>query len=247
MTATLAGRTPGVHLADAGRAQAAALAMRLSALPVVAVVSSPLERCIETAEPIGAACSARVETDDRLLECDYGDWTGRPLAELGKEPAWRVVQDHASAAAFPGGESLRAMQHRAVEAVRDWNSRLTAPPDPADGTATVKGGASDENRRPSGVVWVAVTHGDVIKAVLADALGMHLDAFQRIVVDVASVSAVHYTPLRPFVSRVNDRGGTDDDLRPSAADGSSDAVVGGPTGGTDAAGDVVGSSAGQAT
>jgi probable phosphomutase (TIGR03848 family) len=220
--ATLAGRASGVRLSDDGHAQAAAVAGRLAGLPVAAVISSPLERCTETAAPIAAALGLTSETDDRLVECDYGDWTGRPLAELSKDPAWRVVQDHASAAVFPGGESLRGMQQRAVDAVRDRNARL-AP----------------------GGLWVAVTHADVIKAVLADALGMHLDAFQRIVVDVASVSVIRYTPLRPFVSRVNDRGGSYDDLIPSPSnddsdtpdqgpdrgpDRSSDAVVGGPPG-----------------
>lgn len=228
---TLAGWTPGVGLDDTGRVQARTLAGRLAALPIVALVSSPLQRCQETAGELlavrGPRGTARPEpqTDDRLGECRYGDWTGRPLKELAKDPLWRVVQAHPSAVTFPGpgGESLPDMQHRAVCAVREHDAKVAA----AHG---------DE------AVWVAVSHGDVIKAVLADALGMHLDAFQRLVVDPCSVSAVRYTPLRPFALRINDTGG---DLAPFAppkrpgrrrrrAGVSSDAVVGGSTGVQDA-------------
>jgi probable phosphomutase (TIGR03848 family) len=184
---TLAGWTPGVHLDDRGRAQAAALAERLAGLPVAAVVSSPLERCRETAEPLAAARDLEVELDDRLGECRYGEWTGAALKDLARQPLWKVVQQHPSAVVFPGGESLRAVQERAVDAVRAA----------ADRAAAAHG---------DDALVVAVSHGDVIKAVLADALGMHLDCFQRLVIDPASVSAVTYTPLRPFVSRVGDTG-----------------------------------------
>ena len=208
----LAGWTPGVHLAEKGRQQAAALAERLSTVPLAAVVSSPLERCQETAAAIVAGRDVLVESDDRLGECRYGDWTGQELKKLVKDPLWKVVQAHPSAAAFPGGESLRETQARAVAAVRAHNQALGA-----DAT------------------WVAVTHGDVIKAVLADALGMHLDLFQRIVVDPCSVSVVRYTELRPFVARMNDTGGTVDDLLPpkkrsARRKPTSDAVVGGGAG-----------------
>lgn len=188
-TGVLAGRSPGVALDETGRDQAAATGRRLAGLPIARVVSSPLERCRQTAEALVTALGREVDVqlDDRLIECGYGDWTGEELKKLAKNPLWKVVQAHPSAATFPGGESIREMQARAVEAMRDWDARVSAA-----------GGAQ--------ALWVAVSHGDVIKAVLADALGAHLDSFQRIVVDPGSVSAVVYTPLRPFVVRLNDSG-----------------------------------------
>jgi probable phosphomutase (TIGR03848 family) len=209
----LAGWTPGVHLAEKGREQATALAERLAVVPVAAIVSSPLERCQETAAAIAAGRSAlAIQTDDRLGECRYGDWEGQPLKTLAKDPLWKVVQAHPSAARFPGGEALRETQARAVEAIRAHNAAL-----------------GDD------ATWIAVSHGDVIKAILADALGMHLDAFQRIQVDPASVSVIRYTELRPFVVRMNDRGGAVSDLVPPKKrsrrrKASSDAAVGGGAG-----------------
>lgn len=214
----LAGWTPGVELDDTGRAQAAALADRLAGIPLARVVSSPLERCRQTLEPLLAARPELAEPvlDDRLGECHYGDWTGRPLSELAEEPLWRIVQDHASAAVFPGGESLRELSHRTVDAVREWDGKVAA-------------------EHGEDAVWVACSHGDVIKAVVADALGLHLDHFQRINVEPCSVTAVRYTARRPFVLRVGDTG----DLsslaprpRPAgeAAAPAGDAVVGGATG-----------------
>lgn len=188
----LAGWTPGVHLDDRGREQAADLAQRLAPVPLAAVVSSPLERCQETAEAIVAGRDGTgVATDERLGECRYGDWTGKPLKKLAKERLWRVVQSHPSAATFPGddGESLRDTQHRAVNAVRDWNRRL-----------------GDD------ATYLVCTHADVIKAVAADALGLHLDLFQRIQVDPCSLTVIRYTDLRPFVVRLNDTGGRVDQL-----------------------------------
>jgi probable phosphomutase (TIGR03848 family) len=212
----LAGWTPGVHLAEKGREQVTALSKRLAGVPVAAVVSSPLERCRETAAALLAGRESEVVIDDRLGECRYGDWTGQELKKLVKDPMWKVVQAHPSAAAFPGGEALRETQARAVTAIREHNAQLGA-----DAT------------------WIAVTHGDVIKAVLADALGMHLDLFQRIVVDPGSVSVVRYTELRPFVVRMNDVGGSVADLVPAKKPrgrrkSSSDAVVGGGAGSADA-------------
>jgi probable phosphomutase (TIGR03848 family) len=210
----LAGWTPGVRLDDAGTAQVQAVAERLAAVPLAAVVSSPLERCQQTAGAVVAGRSVELQTDDRLGEARYGDWTGRPIKELVKDPMWKVVQQHPSAAVFPGaeGEGLAQTQARAVAAVREWNARLG--PD---------------------AVWLACSHGDVIKAVLADALGVHLDQFQRIVVDPASLSVVTYTDTRPFVARVNDTGGDVSALVPPkkkrrSRKASSDAVVGGGAG-----------------
>lgn len=216
----LAGRTPKVALADTGVKQAATLVDRLSAVPLSAVVTSPLQRCRQTVAPLVAARGLPVVTDAALSEVDYGEWTGRKLSSLFKEPLWQVVQAHPSAAVFPGGEGLAQMQARAVAAVRAHTARIEAEFGP-------------------NAVWVACSHGDVIKAVLADALGVHLDAFQRIVVDPCSVSAVQYTHTRPFVLRVNDNGGDLAGLVPPPAKkgrsrkpkaASSDAVVGGTTG-----------------
>ena len=185
----LAGRTPGVRLDDVGKRQAADLGTRMAGLPIAAIVSSPLERCRQTAGALASALSASVQvtTDKRLTECGYGDWTGRSLKDLAKEPLWKVVQGQPSAVEFPGGESMRAMQARALDAVRHYDSAVT------------------ESHGP-GALWVAVSHGDVIKAILADAAGSHLDSFQRIVVDPGSVSVVSYTPQRPFVVRLNEHG-----------------------------------------
>jgi probable phosphomutase (TIGR03848 family) len=240
---TLAGWTPGIGLDDTGRAQARALAERLSTVPLAALVTSPLQRCQETAAALIAVPGPKATgrpapvVDDRLGEARYGDWTGRPLKELAKEPLWRVVQAHPSAVTFPGeqGESMLGMQLRAVEAIREHDAAVA-------------------REHGDDAVWAAVSHGDIIKSLLADALGMHLDAFQRIVVDPCSVSVVRYTPLRPFALRVNDIGGdlsalvppkpsrrrrapsSTSDVREASARGrgaleaASDAVVGGSPG-----------------
>ncbi len=218
----LAGRTPGVLLDDTGAAQVAALGARLAPVPLVRVVASPLERCQQTAAALlaGREGAPETTTEERLSECDYGEWTNRPITELAKEPGWAVVQGHPSAAVFPGGESMRAMAARALDAVREIDAQVLV-------------------EHGEHAVWAAVSHGDVIKAVLADALGMHLDSFQRLVVDPASVSAVRYSPLRPFAVRVNDTGGdvsalvppppSDEPAEPGDAS-SSDAVIGGGAG-----------------
>src|SRR3954469_3196694 len=209
----LAGWTPGVHLDDRGRAQAVALAERLRPVPLSGIVSSPLERCQETAAAVAVGRDApEVQTDDRLGECRYGDWTGQELKKLAKDPLWKVVQAHPSAAEFPGGEALRDTQARAVDAVRAPSTAFGA-----------------------GAAWVAVSHGDVIKAVVADALVLHLDLFQRIQVDPCSLTVIRYTTLRPFVLRLNDSGGSVADLVPPKRRSrrraaSSDAPVGGGAG-----------------
>ncbi|MDQ1695492.1 MAG: hypothetical protein QOJ03_845 [Frankiaceae bacterium] len=209
----LAGWTPGVHLDDRGKAQAVSLAERLLPVPVSAIIASPLERCQETAAALATGRDVAVTTDDRLGECHYGDWTGQELKKLAKDPLWKVVQAHPSAARFPGGEALRDTQARAVNAVREHNASL-----------------GDD------ATWIAVSHGDVIKALVADALGMHLDMFQRVQVDPCSLTVVRYTSLRPFVIRLNDVAGAIDDLLPPKRRGgrrrpaSSDAPVGGGAG-----------------
>lgn len=211
----LAGWKAGVLLDEVGQRQADAVAARLAPVPLAAVIASPLERTRQTAEVIAAAQSKVLRhVDDRIGECRYGQWEGRSLKALSKEPLWAAVQAHPSSVTFPGGESMLAMQHRAVHAVRDWNAQLGEH-----------------------ASYAMVSHGDVIKAIIADALGMHLDQFQRITVDPCSVSVIRYTRLRPFVVRTNDTGGDLAGFAPQKPSGrsrkraSSDAVVGGGAGG----------------
>ena len=208
----LAGRSP-VELDETGRAQSVAVGARLASLPLAAVVTSPLPRCVST---VGLALpGAAYAEEERLIECGYGDWEGQPLKKLAKDKLWPVVQVHPSAVTFPGsgGESMAEMSARAVAAVRDWDRRVTAEHGPD-------------------ALWLACSHGDVIKAIIADALGVHLDLFQRIVVDPASLTIIRYTPVRPFVLRVNDTGGDLAALRPRPrrrrrSGTGSDAAVGG--------------------
>jgi probable phosphomutase (TIGR03848 family) len=209
----LAGRTSGIHLDERGTKQAAAVAGRIAAVPLAAIVTSPLERCLETAQVVRDAQPKPPElhVDERFIECGYGDWTGRPIKELVKDPLWKVVQAQPSAVRFPNGESLPEMAARAVAAVRDWDARLGAD-----------------------AVWLACTHGDVIKAIVADALGLHLDQFQRIVPDPCSLSIIRYTATRPYVVRVNDVAGDLAGFAPPKrrrSRRSDDATVGGGTGG----------------
>lgn len=198
-------------LDDTGQQQARRVAERLSGIPLDAIVSSPLERTRQTADAIAAAQrSGAVAVDEGVVECHYGEWSGQPLKTLAKTPLWKQVQVHPSAVTFPEGESMLAMQQRAVDAVRQWNARL-----------------GDKAR------YAVVSHGDVIKSILADALGLHLDHFQRIAIDPCSVSVVHYTAERPFVLRMNDLGSDLSSFgkaRKSRARRPSDAVVGGGAG-----------------
>jgi probable phosphoglycerate mutase len=213
----LPGRAPGLHLADSGLEQARAVAERLAgwrasgdapapapagAAPktrsrrkpptpprrrvVTAVYASPLERTKETAAPIAAALGLRVKTERGLLECDFGEWTGRALKELSKLPEWTTVQRYPSGFRFPGGESFTAMQARIVDTV----GALVA--------------------RHRGEIIVAVSHADPIKAAVADAMGTHLDLFQRIVISPCSVTAVSYGPSGPVVLGVNSTRSLDD-------------------------------------
>ncbi|MFQ4149237.1 MSMEG_4193 family putative phosphomutase [Arthrobacter sp. LAPM80] len=185
-TGVLAGRAVGVGLDEIGRSQAALTGDRLAAVPVVAVVSSPLERCQQTTALIldRQAGTPYTPVDRDLTECDYGQWQGRKLSDLAKEDLWSVVQSQPSAVIFPGGESMVAMQTRSVAAIRRHDASFEAEYGP-------------------GAVWVAVSHGDIIKSILADALGMHLDLFQRINVGPASVSIVHYGVSGPSVYAIN--------------------------------------------
>jgi probable phosphomutase (TIGR03848 family) len=211
----LAGRSEGVELDDKGRQQATELVDRVAELPIRAVVCSPQLRCRQTVEPLTAALGVETTIDDRFAEVDYGEWTGRKIGDLVKEPLWGVVQAHPSAAVFPGGEGLAQVQTRAVAAVRDHDARL----------AEEHGGDA---------LWLACTHGDVIKAVVADALGLHLDGFQRVSADPASMSVIRYTRFRPFVLHVNHTGprltsALTATPSPEGETPSGDAVVGGST------------------
>jgi len=183
----LAGRTPGVELDEVGHVQAKNLVARFAGLEIAEIVRSPLLRCRQTVQPLATDRGLEPVIDERLAEVDYGQWTGRELKDLVKEPLWSVVQQHASGAVFPGGEGLAQVQSRAVAAIREHDRRL-------------------HEQHGKDVVWVACSHGDVIKSVLADALATHLDGFQRIVAEPASISVVRYTDVRPFVLRVNDTG-----------------------------------------
>lgn len=214
----LAGRAPGVDLDDTGRQQAESLAERLAGVPITRLVTSPLERTVQTASIIAKnqPQPPKVRRDKALLECGYGTWTGQPIKALAKEPLWKTVQSQPSAVVFPDGESLIDMQRRAVGAVRRIDSEVADE-------------AGDD------ACWVAVSHGDVIKSIVADALGMHLDLFQRIVVNPASVCVIRFGAQRPNVLHVNDLGSDLSGLRPPQRKRrrrrTGDAVIGGGDGG----------------
>ncbi len=183
----LPGRAKGLHLAELGQEQAKRAGKRLGALgKVTAVYASPMERTRETAAPIAKACGLRVRTHRGLIECDFGQWTGKKLSSLYKLPEWTTVQRFPSGFRFPKGESFPEMQTRMVGAIGD----LVA--------------------RHPGEAIVAVSHADTIKAAAAHALGTHLDLFQRIVISPCSVTAITYTPGGPVVLAVNSTG---DDLK----------------------------------
>ena len=188
----LPGRAPGLHLAESGTQQAKRAGARIAELKRVdAIYTSPLERARETAAPIGKATGVRPKVERGLLECDFGEWTGAELSKLMKLPEWRTVQQAPSTFRFPGGESFTEMQTRMVTAV----DRLRA-------------------KHPGGTI-VCVSHADPIKALVAHAMGTHLDLFQRIVISTCSVSAIAYTGGAPIVLTVNSTGASLAELRPS--------------------------------
>ncbi len=216
----LAGRTAGVKLDHLGRDQARRAGERLAPVPLAAIVSSPLERCRQTSRAIAleqGSDAPPVSIDKGIVECDYGDWQGGRIADLGKEDLWKVVQSQPSAVTFPGGESLPVMQSRSVATIRRHDTAIE-----------VEHGAH--------AVWAAVSHGDIIKSILADALGMHLDLFQRIHVDPASISIIRYAAGRPTVLASNTHAGDLSWLTPAPGDAdpaeaaSGDAPVGGGAG-----------------
>lgn len=184
----LPGRAKGLHLGDEGRAQAERAAERIGALgtgKVAAVYSSPMERAKETAAPIAKAAGVRVRQKKGLIEADFGSWTGRKLSELYKLPEWEQVQKYPSGFRFPGGESFPEMQTRMCAAIGEL---VKAHP---------------------GQTIVCASHADTIKAAVAQAMGTHLDQFQRIVIGPCSITAITYTFSGPIVLAVNSMG---DDL-----------------------------------
>jgi probable phosphoglycerate mutase len=188
----LPGRAPGLHLAEAGQAQAQAAADRIATLGRVdAIYASPLERARETAAPIAKAKNLKVQVDKGLLECDFGGWTGAELKKLMKLPEWGTVLRAPSTFRFPGGESFTEMQTRMVSTI----DRLRAANE--------------------GGVVVCVSHADTIKAAVAHAMGTHIDLFQRIVISPCSISAIAYSSGGPVVLTVNSTGGSLAELRPS--------------------------------
>ncbi len=178
----LAGRTPGVLLNERGRQQAAALAYRLADVKLDAVYSSPLERCMETAQAVADAKHLPVCSDAGLLEVDYGEWQGGILKELGASPIWKRMQANPSRFCFPQGETLRTMQNRLVDAIEEIRAR-----------------------NPNQTVAV-FCHADPIKSVLAYYLGLPLDLFGRIGIDTASVSTLALREAGCMVVGMNDTG-----------------------------------------
>ncbi len=170
-----------MHLSETGAQQAQLVAERIAAggRKVAAVYASPLERAQQTAAPIAGAVGRKVRTHDGLNEADMGRWTGRKLSELRKLSAWSQVQRYPSGFQFPEGETFRQMQ-----------ARITAT-------------ASELADRHRGATVVAVSHADPIRALVADAMGTHLDLFQRIVVSPCSVTAILYTADGPVVLATN--------------------------------------------
>lgn len=193
----LAGWTPGVHLNEKGQQQAAALSLRLANWPIAAIYSSPLERAVETATAVAQRHGLPVQIEAGIGESRYGDWTGQSIKELTQTPEWRTVQIAPSLARFPGGEGLAEMQARAVAAI----DRLRV-------------------QHTTGVVAV-FSHADVIKAAAAHYAGLHLDLFQRIVIDTASVTWIRFTDHGPRLIRLNDTGA----LEPPKPESGSDATT----------------------
>jgi probable phosphoglycerate mutase len=176
----LPGRALGLALAEKGRDQAQAVADHLKdSKNIAAVYASPLQRTRETAAPIGKALGLKVQADKGLLECDFGDWTGKTLAKLRKLPEWTAVQRNPSGFRFPGGESFAEMQTRmttTIDRFRDLHRGKTV---------------------------IAVSHADPIKAAAASALGVPLDLFQRIDISPCSMTVIAYGHEGPFVHCVN--------------------------------------------
>ena len=183
----LSGRRAGIPLSAQGVKEARALGERLAGVPLAGIISSPIQRCLETVELIRSTRSANIPArpevvlEERLTEVDYGAWTGKELKVLAKDPLWETVQRQPSAMQFPEGESLRAAATRASEAIRELGKRFK----------------QDE-------IWLAASHGDIIKAIVSEATGAPLDLFQRIAIDPASITVIRFGAERPTILRLNE-------------------------------------------
>jgi len=182
----LAGRASGVHLDEHGEKSASELGTHLISLPIAKVLVSPLERTQQTADLIFAN-KFPIEVESRITECDYGDWQGRLLSELSLESSWKTVQETPDQMVFPNGESMQQMSDRAVAAIRECDSKLSED-------------------HGADVIWAAISHGDVIKAICADALSLPLRNFQRISIEPTSVSVIQYRAESAQVHKLNDTG-----------------------------------------
>ena len=178
-TDRLAGRTPGVQLNEKGQQQAQAVAQLLAQQPITTIYSSPLERCLATAQPLAERLGLEIHQEAGLLEVDYGEWQGANLKDLAKLPAWQMVQHYPSVFRFPGGETLRETQARAIATLE----RL-------------------RDQHPNQVI-AAFSHADLIRLVMAHYLGTPLDLFQRLVISTAAVSIIVFMNQRPMVLGVN--------------------------------------------
>lgn len=179
----LAGRIPGVHLNETGHHQAHAVAQRLAALPLKALYSSPVTRCVETAAYIADTHRLTIQYVDEIAEVEYGEWEGKKIKKLAKHRLWQAVQFFPSRARFPQGEALREVQFRAVQAIEEIAGR------------------HDKE------LVVIVSHADIIRLVLAHYLGVHIDLFQRLIISPASASVLSLNPDGSVrVLRVNDDG-----------------------------------------
>jgi len=179
-TGKMAGRTPGVHLNEKGQKQAAELGKALKTVPLAAVYSSPLERAVETAEPIASSRGMVVQLLPGLIDTDIGDWQGLEIKKIGKLPAWKIVQRAPSRFRFPGGDSFVEQQSRLVAEME----RLVARHKPQD-------------------LLALVFHADPIKLVVAYYLGMPLDYFQRLACSPGSVSILTLNEGSAMVHRLN--------------------------------------------
>ena len=190
----LSGRLPNVHLSEKGIKQAAELSQRLGSFPVAQLRISPMERCFETVQPwindvlVPRSKNFAPVNDHNISEVDYGVWSGKKLSVLSKNKLWRTVQESPSRMYFPSGEGIAQMQTRAMQTVHEL---------------------ADLKKNGAGVI---VSHGDVIKAIVASALGIHLDEFQRIVIDPASITVIEYSGIKPRVLLLNDTRGHVSDL-----------------------------------
>ncbi len=178
-SSVLAGRMPDIHLNERGREQAAWIGEQLRQQPITAIYSSPLERCVETAQPLAQALGLPIQEEPGLLEVDFGEWEGGDLKELAKRPEWALVQVYPSGFRFPGGETFHQVQSRVVATLE----RI--------------------RREHAGRAVAVFAHGDVIRTALAFYMGMPLDLFQRIQVDNGSISLLAFHRYGPRILRLN--------------------------------------------